>query len=101
MNNEDLRKELAANGIKAALRFLSHHMDVDVSVVKSRICHELGIDRQTIHNWQARGVDDTYVPFILKMLNSIRHVWSYHQLAPRQREVEIWKRMAVHGRFNS
>lgn len=98
-SSEDLRKELAANGAKSALRFLAYHMNTDSNGAKSLIAHELGISRATISRWQTAGVDEQYIPRILKILNSIRPVWARYQLAPRKREVEIWKRVAMNGRF--
>ncbi len=98
-SSEDLRKELAANGAKSALRFLAYHMNTDPNGVKSFITHELGVSRATIARWQAAGVDEQYIPRILKILNSVRPVWARYQLAPRAREVEIWKRVAMNGRF--
>lgn len=100
-NNEDLRRELAANGFKSALRFMAHHMQIDIIQAKSHIAHDIGVDRLTISRWQERGVDEQFIPRILRILNSIRPVWARYQLAPRQREVDIWKRMAANGQFKN
>lgn len=99
LSNESLRRELAANGMNAALRFIAHHMQTDVAQAKSHVAHSLGIDRQTLTRWQEIGVDETFIPRVLQIINAFRPIWSSYHLAPRQREVDIWKRMAVSGRF--
>lgn len=98
-SSEDLRKELAANGAKSAFRFIAYHKNIGPDQVKSFIAHELCISRAVISRWQLAGIDEQYIPHILKILNSIRPVWARYQLAPRMREVEIWKRVAMNGRF--